>query len=263
LSGPCGSRATGPTGYDHVVWIVMENKTYQQIIGSSDAPYINRLAASCGLATSFYAETHPSLPNYLAMTSGSTQGVTDDKDPASHQLSGPNLFSQLGTEWRSLEESMPSNCLLSNSGQYAVRHNPAAYFTNVRTQCASQDVPLTDPPALASRFTFITPNLCDDMHSCPVIDGDRWLASWMPKLLNSSEYEAGTMAVFITWDEDDYSDSQHIPTLVMSPSTRPGTRSGTRFDHYALLRTTEQLLGLTTYLGKAATAPSMRDAFNL
>ena len=262
-SGPCGTTSTPPATYQHVVWIVMENKTYSQIIGSSNAPYINKLADQCGLATSFYAETHPSLPNYIAMTSGSTQGITDDNGPSSHPLTAPSIFSQLNTGWRSLEESMPSNCYLSNSGQYAVKHNPAAYFTNIRTQCGTQDEPLTDPPDLSAKFTFITPNMCDDMHSCSVATGDSWLASWMPKILNSSQYQSGSMAVFLTWDEDDYSDSQHIATLVISPSTPAGTKAGTSFNHYSMLRTTEQLLGITTYLGNASTAASMRHDFNL
>jgi phosphatidylinositol-3-phosphatase len=270
-SGPCGAATTPPATYQHVVWVVMENKTYSQIIGSSNAPYINSLAEQCGLATSFYAETHPSLPNYLAMASGSTQGVTDDKDPSSHPLTAPSIFSQLGTSWRSLEESMPSNCYLSNSGLYAVRHNPAAYFTNIRTQCAVQDQPLSDPPDLSAKFTFITPNLCNDMHSCPTAsdvgaetrNGDKWLATWMPKILSSSEYRSGSMAVFLTWDEDDYSTNQHIATLVVSPTTPAGTKVAATFNHYSLLRTTEELVGLTTYLGKAATAASMRHDFNL
>jgi hypothetical protein len=270
-SAPCGAGTTPPATYQHVVWIVMENKTYSQIIGSSNAPYINSLAEQCGLATSFYAEAHPSLPNYLAMASGSTQGVADDKDPSSHPLTAPSIFSQLGTSWRSLEESMPSNCYLSNSGLYAVRHNPAAYFTNIRTQCAAQDQPLSDPPDLSAKFTFITPNLCNDMHSCPTAsdvgsetrNGDQWLATWMPKILSSSEYQSGTTAVFLTWDEDDYSTNQHIATLVISPTTAAGTKASATFNHYSLLRTTEQSLGITTYLGNAATAASMRHDFNL
>jgi hypothetical protein len=270
-SGPCGTTTTPPATYQHVVWIVMENKTYSQIIGSSNAPYINSLAGQCGLATSFYAEAHPSLPNYIAMTSGSTQGITDDGDPSSHPLTAASIFSQLGTGWRSLEESMPSNCALSSSGLYAVWHDPAAYFTNIRTQCATQDQPLSDPPNLSARFTFVTPNLCDDMHSCPTAsdvatqtrNGDRWLATWMPKILGSSQYQSGSMAVFLTWDEDDYSSTQHIATLVISPSTPAGTTAGATFNHYSLLRTTEQLLGITTYLGNAATAASMRRDFNL
>ncbi|MBV9416319.1 MAG: hypothetical protein JO363_15160 [Solirubrobacterales bacterium] len=117
-----------PLSYDHVVWIVMENRAYGQIVGSADAPYINQLAREHGLASNFYAEAHPSLPNYIAMTSGSTQDIADDNPPADHRLNVPSIFSLLGGGGsRSLEESMPSNCYQTDSGQYAVRHNPQVY----------------------------------------------------------------------------------------------------------------------------------------
>jgi len=257
--------------YRHVVWVVFENKQYSQIIGSPNAPYINSVANKCGLATNFYAEAHPSLPNYIAMTSGSTQGITDDSGPSSHPLSVPSIFSQLGAGWKSLQEDMPSNCYLSNSGNYAVRHNPAVYYTNIASQCAAQDVPLGPTPDLSARFTFITPNLCNDMHSCPsqsdtateTKTGDTWLSTFLPKLLSSSQYTAGNTVIFITWDEDDYHSSQHVPTIVVAPTVRRGTRSRARFNHYSMLRTTEELLGLRRRLGDAASAASMRLAFGL
>ena len=124
-----------------------------------------------------------------------------------------------------------------------MRHNPATYYTGVRGPCRAQDVPLRGAQATAA-FTFVTPNLCHDMHSCPVQDGDRWLASFLPRLLRTSGYRSGSTVVFITWDEDDGAAHQHIPTLVVSPDTRPGTRSATAFDHYSMLATTEDLLGL-------------------
>jgi hypothetical protein len=247
-----------------VVWIVMENHSYSQVIGSPSAPYENALAAQCGLATNYVAITHPSLPNYIAMTSGETQGVTDDSGPSSHPLNVPSIFSQLGTGgWRSLQESMPSNCYLSSSGQYAVRHNPAAYYTNIRSDCQTYDVPLGATPDISAPFTFVTPNLCNDTHDCPVTTGDDWLKTFIPKLTSSPEYQAGSTAIFLTWDEDDFTDVNQIATIVIAPSTVPGTRSATRFHHYSLLRTTEEMLGLTTYLGAAAGVTSMRSAFNL
>jgi phosphatidylinositol-3-phosphatase len=258
---PCGTSGARPRTYEHVIWIVFENQDYGSVIGSSDAPYTNLIASECGLATNFFAETHPSLPNYIAMTSGSTQGITDDEDPASHPLSVPSIFSQLGSDWRSLEESMPSNCLRSNFGEYAVRHNPAAYYTNV--DCAAQDVPLTSVPDLSARFTFVTPNVCNDTHDCPVQTGDAWLSGFLPKIIESPEYEERETAVFITWDEDNGGSSNHIPTLVLSPFTRPGTQAVARYDHYSMLRTTEELLGMDEFLGGAATAASMREDFHL
>jgi hypothetical protein len=263
-SGPCGTVASPPSGYDHVVWVVMENHSYSQVIGSSSAPYTNQLAGQCGSASNFTAESHPSLPNYIAMTSGSTQGITDDNGPSSHPLNVPSIFSQAGTGgWRSLEESMPSNCDLSDSAEYAVRHNPAVYYTNIRTDCATRDVPLGSTPDLSARFTFVTPNLCDDTHDCSVQTGDTWLQGFLPKVFSSAEYAAGRTAVFLTWDEDDSRSGNHIATLVMAPSVKPGTVSSTAFNHYSMLRSTEEMLGLSPLLGGAASATSMRSAFNL
>jgi hypothetical protein len=240
----------------------MENKGWSDVIGASGAPYINHLAAACGLATRFYAEAHPSLPNYIAMTSGSTHGITDDAGPASHQLPGPSIFSQAGS-WRALEESMRTPCERSQGGGYAVRHNPAAYYAGLRAGCPRRDRPLPQGVPPLARFTFVTPNLCHDMHDCSVAAGDRWLSAWLARLLESVAYRAGGTAVVVTWDEDDGAQSQHIPTLVAAPSVRPGTRSGRRFDHYAMLRTTEDMLGIGGHLGHAAGAASMRAAFGM
>jgi hypothetical protein len=261
-AGPCGGTAAPPATYDHVVWVVMENKAYGSIIGSASAPYTNQLAAQCGSASQFFAETHPSLPNYIAMTSGATQGVTDDNGPSSWPLNVPSIFSQLPGAWRSLQESMTSNCQTTNTTLYAVKHNPAAYYTNIRTECASLDVPLTSTPDISARFTFVTPNLCNDTHDCGVATGDAWLSTFLGKVFASSEYAAGRTAVFLTWDEDDSSSSNHIATLVAAPSIVPGTVSATRFDHYSMLRTTEEMLGLG-FVGNAASAASMRSALGL
>ncbi|MEA2220919.1 MAG: phosphatidylinositol-3-phosphatase [Solirubrobacteraceae bacterium] len=262
-AGPCGSAALPPLTYDHVVWIVMENHSYSEVVGSSSAPYENQLAAQCGSASRMFAESHPSLPNYIAMTSGSTQGITDDNAPSSHPLGVASIFSQTGGGWRALQESMPSNCLLSNSGQYAVRHNPAAYYTGIRTECGTLDVPLGSTPDLSARYTFVTPNLCNDTHDCPVSTGDAWLSGFVGQVLASAQYQAGRTAVFVTWDEDDSSMSNQIPTLVIAPSVIPGTASTVTFSHYSMLRSTEEMLGIGTFLGGAASATSMRSAFNL
>jgi hypothetical protein len=268
----CGTGVAAPVKWDHVVWIVFENKSYSQIIGSPDAPYLNGLAAGCGLATDYHGVAHPSLPNYIAMTSGSTQGITDDSGPSSHPLTTDSIFSQLGPGgWRALQESMPSNCYLANSGLYTARHNPAAYYVGIRTDCALQDVPLGDTPDVSAPFTFITPNLCHDMHSSPctttaaeqVAAGDAWLAQFLPTIIASPQYQAGATAVFITWDEDDFTTVQRVPTLVVAPQVAPGTAVATPVDHDSLLRTTEEMLGMDAYLGDAATATSMRAGFGL
>ena len=240
----------------------MENKSYADVLNSSSAPFERSLAHACGLATNFHAETHPSLPNYLAMTSGSSHGVQDDAPPSSHPIRAPSIFSQLGSNWRALQESMPKPCDRSASLLYAPRHNPAVYYTNLAKTCGSQDVRLGRTPDLSARFTFITPNLCHDTHDCGVATGDRYLSRLIPKIVRSHEYKAGRTAVFITWDEDDGSASNHIPTIVIAPRTPAGTRSAGRFTHYSLLRTTEEMLGLPK-VGSAVKAPSMRAAFGL
>jgi phosphatidylinositol-3-phosphatase len=268
---PCGVWAAPPAVYRHVVWVVMENKSWHDVMGSADAPNIQRLAGLCGAASAFYGEAHPSLPNYVAMTSGGTQGVTDDKGPSSHPLSADNIFQQVG-DWRALEESMPTSCSPSDSGTYFARHNPPLYYVGLQTTCPAQDVPLGATPDLSARFTFITPNGCHDMHSSSCAStwaglvqlGDAWLGSFLKRVFVTPQYRSGTTAVIVTWDESSHGNpgTQKIPTLVIAPSVRPGTIAGGRFDHYALLRTTEQLLGLHTFLGAAASAPSMRTAFH-
>jgi hypothetical protein len=258
---PCGISGLVPH-YRHVVLIVMENAGYNAIIGSPDAPYLNHLSKACGLATNYFAITHPSLPNYIALTAGSNFGIYDDGDPSQHPLDRPNIFSQLRGDWRALEESMPYPCDRVTSDSYAARHNPAVYYTNLASTCARNDIPLRYPLDLNAAFTFVTPNICDDMHSCPVAVGDRWLASFMPKIFSSSLYKKGELVAFITWDESDTSLANRVATIVAAPSVPPGIRVGRAFNHYSLLRTVEQLLGLPP-LGGARQAASMMEAFHL
>lgn len=282
-SGPCGT-ATTPHTYKHVVWIWMENHSLGDIIGSSQAPYINSVAASCGLATDYHVTTHPSLPNYLSATSGIAQGslpVTTYLDcdvSVICDMTVGSIFGQ-GESWKAYEESMPSNCDGSSSGEYKASHNPAAYYTTL-SGCASKDVSYTQLATdLAGNalpaFSFVTPNLIDDMHNGTIADGDTWLSKNLPVILNSPEYKSGSTAVFITWDEgsggypiEDCDDpgvtdtSCIVPTIVISPTTPAGTRSASFFDHYSLLATTEQLLGLPK-LASASSAPTMTAAFHL
>ncbi|HUY61898.1 MAG TPA: alkaline phosphatase family protein, partial [Candidatus Dormibacteraeota bacterium] len=259
---PCGVAASPPARYQHVVWIVMENRGYREVVGSPSAPYLNRLAAACGLATNYWAVAHPSLPNYIALTSGSTQGISNDNSPQAEPVAAPSLFSLLGRDWRALEEGMPYRCDRSNSATYATKHNPAVYYTRIAAACARQDRPLSWPPPISARFTFITPDLCHDMHDCSTATGDAWLARVMPALLDSPQYRAGETAIFITWDEGTAA-SQRVATYVVAPSVPSGARPSTRYTHYSLLRTTEELLGIGRLLGGAATATSMRPGFHL
>jgi len=282
-SHPCGMQAE-PAAYRHVIWIWMENHSSGTIVGSAQAPYLSALARECGLATNYHNITHPSLPNYVAATSGlsysALQGFLADCDPgAGCDTSAPSIFGQ-GETWKAYEESMPSGCYPSNSGEYAVRHNPPAYYTTLHS-CSSDDVPYSQLATDLAHdqlpaFSFITPNLIDDMHDGTVADGDTWLSRNLSAILGSTEYRDGSTVVFITWDEGEdggYASGEScatnttdvscdVATLVISPSTKAGTRSGALFNHYSLLATAEQLLGLPK-LGLAAAYPTMTKAFNL
>jgi phosphatidylinositol-3-phosphatase len=254
----------------------MENKAYGDVIGSPAAPYENQLARRCGLATSYYGVAHPSLPNYIALTSGETHGIDDNDPPPAHPLAGASLYSQLraaGKDWRNYEENAPGNCPQSSSQPYAVNHDPAPYYTPIRSDCARWDVPMGGAKrgnfarALARRslpaFALVKPDRCHDTHDCPVATGDHWLATWVDRIIASPLYRTGKTVLFLVWDEDDDNHGNRIPAVVVAPSVHPGTVATGRLDHYSLLRTTEELLGLHQFLGNAAAAPSMRRVFGL
>lgn len=286
----CGWMPVAPTRYKHVLWIWFENHSYNKIVGSSAAPYMNNtLGPKCGLATNFHNVSHPSLPNYLGATSGRTDGVARDCSPASCSSSSRSIFKQLesaGLTWKGYAESMPRNCAIYDTSPYAARHNPPVYYTDVKSTCKTNDVALGSPTSGAlvndltkdtlPNFAFITPNLCSDMHDCSVSTGDTWLKGWLTRIINSKAYSSGTTAVFVTFDEggggthgedcaspSNNDNSCHIATYVLGPAVKAGTRAGARFTHYSMLRTTEALFGLKTFLGNAATAPGMRKAFRL
>jgi hypothetical protein len=279
----CGTRDAPPATWEHVVWIWFENHGADQVIGSPDAPFMNRtLAAGCGLATNAHNETHPSLPNYIAATSGLPPGALGRWKSDCNATGGcltrvPNLFAQ-APSWGAYAESMRKPCVHFFTGLYAASHNPAVYYRTL-ADCAERDVPYDrlqadlDSDTLPA-FVFITPNMCHSMHNCSVATGDAWLAKAMRALVASPAYQRGTMALFVTFDEgEDRGSDQcthnvrdpgcHVPILVVSPSTSPGARSASLFNHYSLLRTTEEMLGIPTIPGRARRERSMRAAFNL
>jgi phosphatidylinositol-3-phosphatase len=249
-SGPC-SGARQPAHYQHIVLIMMENKTYGNVIGNKNAPAINTLARQCAVVP-VAAAAHPSLPNYIAVTSGSTQGVRDDKGPAAHPLNVASIFSQLSGDWRSYGESMPASCARRNSGLYAVRHLPALYYTNLRALCPQRVLPLPASPDLSARFTMITPNLVHDMHHTATTKttttqlraGDSWLKGELPKLVNSSQYRTGTTLIILMWDEGDGA-MNTVPALLVAPAIPPGSHPAGTFTDATILRFfIEGLLGL-------------------
>jgi hypothetical protein len=293
-SAPCGSRGRPPARYDHVIWITFENQSATNVIGNGRLPYVNRIAGQCGLATKFFAEAHPSLPNYVAMTSGGTQGVTSD---SSGPLSADNIYAQVkrsGRQWRHYAFGMPTNCAQRDSPSsdraiYTAHHQSAIYYRNLAGDCARWDVGVGDPTKVEDRNdvrtgplanalstntlpAFATLEPTDDGGNSSAggevdpVKGDAFLARWIPRITASGAYRRGRTAIFITWDEpDDFGSNrprQTIATIVIAPTVPAGIRVGTRFDHYAMLRTTEELLGLRPFLGAAAAAPSMRGGFH-
>jgi phosphatidylinositol-3-phosphatase len=243
---------------DHVVVVVFENKSYSQIAGQPSAPYLNALISRAATFTDAHAVAHPSQPNYLALFSGSTQGVTDDRcEVRLHDQ--PNLAHQLldaGLSFAGYSEDLPSpgysGC---GSDGYAAKHNPWVDFDNVP---ASANLPyaawpgdLTGLPTVA----FVVPNLCHDMHDCAVATGDAWAGTHLdPYLLWANTHNS---LLVVTFDEDDDSPGNQILTLIAGAGIRPGLRAG-RIDHYTILRTIEDFYGLPP-IGAAAQATPVTD----
>jgi hypothetical protein len=253
--------AAGPP---HIMVIVMENREASSVIGQPDAPYITSLATAYGEATQWYGVSHPSLPNYLAMISGSDQGVQDDG--TSYSFAGPTLVDQLaarGIGWRAYMEDMPSPCFGgASSAGYAKKHDPFMYFTSITgnpAQCA-RVVPHTDLAAdlsagTAPPFLFVTPNLCDDGHDCGNPNADTWLRGEMQMVMASSWYR-DRGSVIITWDEGGSNNGccggaagGQIPTIVVTAGGQ--RRLSTPGDHYGMLRAIEEAYGVPL-LGAAA-----------
>ena len=165
-------------GFDGEPWLHARSSVQAKLPTSTSSPYL-RLGHQL-----FRAFDHPSLPNYIAVTSGSTQGISDDGNPSADAVSTQSIFGQLpGGQSRSLQQDMPSNCAPSDAGNYVVHHNPMAYYTNLGPNCGNYDVPFGSTPDLSAAFTFVTPNMTDDMHDGPVADGDNFLRSYVPALI--------------------------------------------------------------------------------
>lgn len=260
-SGPAPQPPAPPApaaavpAFSHIFVIVMENHEYGSIIGSGAAPYINSLANSYGLATNYYGASHPSLPNYLALTAGSTFGIASDCTTCF--VNATNIADQVeasGRSWKAYMEDMPTPCFTGAfSGNYAMKHDPFVYYDDIRNnaaRCAAHVVPFTQfwgdvSSGNVPNFAWITPNMCDDMHDCAVSTGDSWLRNVVPTILGSSAFRNGGV-LFITFDEGSTSAGccgdtwgGHVATLVISPRSIGGFRSGVAENHYGLLRTIE------------------------
>lgn len=226
-----------------VTIVVMENKDYARVAGNPQAPYFNGQLVHQGVfLQNSHAVAHPSEPNYLALFSGSTQGVDSDRCPVSFPAA--NVASELiaaGKSFTGYSESMPRDgyqgCFL---GEYARKHSPWVDFTNV--PAASNRVYHGFPKSPAT-FVWITPNVCHDMHDCSVSVGDTWLAKNLPPIIAWDRAHDGLLIV--TWDEAEPDNgANRIPTVLLGPMVRAGATDRQNVDHYSVLRTIEMALGV-------------------
>lgn len=245
-------RVTGVPRYDHIVLLIEENHSAPEVLRSGQAPVLSGLAARGAVLDESFAVAHPSQPNYLALFSGSTQGLTDDSCP--HSYGGPNLAAALLAADRTFvgyAESMPgvgfTGC---SSGLYARKHNPWTDFPSLPSTINQPMTAFpTDYAALPS-VAFVVPNVDHDMHDGSVADGDRWVQEHLAGY--ASWATTHNSLLIVTADEDDRSDANRIPTLLIGAHIKVGTVTS-RVDHYGLLRTMLGAFALPG-IGAAATA---------
>ncbi len=256
----------------HIMVIVMENEGYSQIIGNTQAPYINSLATTYASATNWFGLQDSSLADYIALISGTTG--TYSATTLVEELAGAAI------PWKAYMEDMPSVCYTGKGiGNYSKLHNPFVYFKKIRTNPALCDnvvrvaTPLNGSSPMISDlnsstppdFVWLTPNECDDMNSkCPpannhIKQGDQWLSTAIPLLQSTSWYTQGNGIIIITWDSATKADQSgwntgtggHVPTIVVSAKSAGHFTSGG--NHYGTLRAIEEAYGVGL-LGASANA---------
>lgn len=254
VTAACLAQAAIPMS-DHVVIVVMENHAYNEIIGSPSAPYINSLAATGVNFTQSFAVSHPSEPNYLAMFSGSTQGISGDPCPLSFP-GAANIASQLIAAVRSFvgySEGLPaSGSLTCASGNYARKHSP---WINFDTVPAASNQPFTAFPtdySLLPTLSYVIPDLCNDMHNCSIATGDAWLQANLGGYVTWAKTHNSLL--ILTWDEDDSSAGNNIVTVFAGANLIPGTYAEVT-GHYRMLATLEAMYGLVQLGGAIGLTP--------
>jgi phosphatidylinositol-3-phosphatase len=243
----------------HVVVVIEENHGYSQIIGSSQAPYINTLASEGALFTNSHAITHPSEPNYLALFSGSTQGITDDSCP--HTFSVANLGSELIVAKKTFtgySEGLPSTgSTVCTSGEYARKHAPWTDFSNVPS---GDNKPFSSFPTTFTNLptiSWVVPDLLNDMHDGSIQQGDSWLQTHLQAYVTWAKTHNSLL--IITWDEDQGTTGNHIATIFVGPMVKPGKYSE-NINHYNILRTLEAIYGLH-YASKSSSVTTITDVW--
>jgi phosphatidylinositol-3-phosphatase len=261
--------------FGHVFIVVEENAGYSDVIGSSSMPYFNSLANKYGLATNYFANLHPSIPNYFELTVGKTLTIDDSQTPKSFPVSDDNVVRELlaaGKTWKSYAEDLPSAGYTGgDTAKYLVRHNPLAYMTDVQnTPAQAQNlVPFSEfaadlPTANLPEYSFIVPNSCNDAHDCPLSTADTWLKTNIDPLINSPVFQKDGLLI-IVFDEANTLDftqgGGHVAAVVISPFSKPAYKSIALYQHQSVLRLMLEGLGVTKLPGDAATAPAMWEFF--
>ncbi|MFF4289695.1 alkaline phosphatase family protein [Streptomyces sp. NPDC001633] len=266
-SAPGVAQAAALPTPDHVVVVVFENHAYEQVIGSSSAPYLNNtLKAGGANLTNSFALTHPSQPNYLDLFSGATQGVTDDSCYTPQFSGAANLGSELiaaGKSWGSYNEGLPaegSTTCTNSATKYARKHNPWFAFNNVPLNTAHTFSQFPTNYSTLPKVSYVVPNLCNDMHDCSITTGDNWLKNNLDGYAQWAKNNNSLLLV--TFDEDDRAHNNHVATVLYGAHVTPGSSSSATYNHYNVLRTVEDLAGLTTHAGNAASASDITGIWN-
>jgi len=254
IAGPVSAATQLPT-YARVVLVVEENRTASDIIGDKSAPFINSLAAGGALMAQSFAVTHPSEPNYLAIFAGDTFGLGSNACPLNFG-NAPNLASELiaaGYTFGGYAEGLPAaGSSVCSAGKYARKHAPWLNFTNVPASVSLPMSAFTGDGTLPT-VSVVVPDLNNDMHDGSVAAGDSWLETHLSGYANWAKANNGLLIV--TWDEDDESGNNQVPTIFYGAGIRPGTYEQ-QISHYNVLSTIEQIYGLPK-TGLAASAPAI------
>lgn len=263
----------GQPTFSHVVLVVEENHSYPDVMGNSSMPYLNGLASKYGLATQYFANAHPSLPNYLVLTTGLMETSNDN---FSGTISDDNVVRELvkaGKTWKAYEEALPSPGYMGDdSGLYLRHHDPFVYLSDVQNGSAQSAnvVPFTQfATDLANnalpQYSFIVPNVNDDAHNGTLAEADSWLQTNIAPLIADSAFQSSGLLI-ITFDEGDQTDLQHgggqVATVIVSSAGKQGYQSKTFYQHQSVLRLVLRSSGVNSFPGLAGTAPDMTEFFS-
>ena len=256
----------------HVFIVVEENHSYSSVIGSSEMPYLNRLATTYAYAKGYYANTHPSIGNYFILTAG--ENVTND-DRSSAEVAADNIVRHLvkaGKTWKEYSEDLPSvGYTGGDNGGYTEHHNPLSYFSDVRESSteAQNLVPFAQFSIdLANHrlpnYGFIVPNDSDNAHDGTLAQADSWLQAKIDPLIMSSDFNSpgGGLLIIVfdeSFDSDTVNGGGHVAWVVVGPNVKKGFTSAASYQHESTLRFMSEAIGLTDFPGAAATAPDMEE----